>query len=83
MPSSKAVRQSEKLTESQREVLVELRRYLRKNQISPRYEDLAYATGRKKSTVRETVTRLVRKGYVGRKGSRYCSLFVTDAGWKA
>jgi DNA-binding MarR family transcriptional regulator len=80
MPITRAVRIEKALTDAQREVLVALRRYIERNQVSPRYEDLAIATARNKTTVLETVTRLVRKGYVVRKGGRYCALVLTEKG---
>jgi Mn-dependent DtxR family transcriptional regulator len=73
----------ERLTEAQRDVLLAVRRYVKKNAIAPSYDELTVVTGVSKSTVRDTLSRLARKGYIRRAGGRYRNLVVTEKGLAA
>ena len=71
------------LSETQARTLVKLEQSIRAEGVSPSLNELAALCGVSRSSVRETLDRLARDGYVTTKQNSHRSLALTQRGWKA
>jgi DNA-binding MarR family transcriptional regulator len=68
------------ITEPEMLVLRAIRDHSKRREFSPSFVEIAELVGRKKSTIRATLRRLIRKGYITKDANKHRSLKVTPSG---
>jgi predicted transcriptional regulator len=71
------------LSDAELAVLRAIRDHVSKRRLSPTYDEVAQQVSRSKSTIRHTITRLIKKGVLGMAEGRFRNLYLTDLGHKA